>query len=123
MNEFSKLDHVPKIAGGRFIRLLSPFAPHLAEEIWHAKFKPESETIMFEPWPSFDEKYLVEDTVTYAVQVNGKVRAEMPMPADTSKEDVIAAAKEIENVAKWLEEGEIKKEIFVPGKIVGFVVK
>lgn len=123
MNEFSKLDHVPKIAGGRFIRLLSPFAPHLAEEIWHTKFKPESGTIGFESWPSYDEKYLVEDTVTYAVQVNGKLRAEMPLPADTAKDDVIAAAKQLENVAKWLAEGEIKKEIFVPGKIVGFVVK
>lgn len=123
LNEFSKLDHVPRIAGGKFIRLLSPFAPHLAEEIWHTKFKPDSETIVFEPWPSYDEKYLVEETVTYAVQVNGKVRAELALPADTSKEDAIAAAKEVEKVEQYLSEGDIKKEIFVPGKIIGFVVK
>ena len=123
MNEFSKLDHIPKIAGGRFIRLLSPFAPHLAEEIWQAKFKPDGGTIGFERWPTYEEKYLVEDTVTYAVQVNGKVRGELPMPADADKEIVLSAARELENVSKWLEEGDIKKEIFVPGKIVGFVVK
>lgn len=123
MNEFSKLDHIPKIAGGRFIRLLSPFAPHLAEEIWQAKFKPDGGTIGFERWPTYEEKYLVEDRVTYAVQVNGKVRGELPMPADADKEIVLSAARELENVSKWLEEGDIKKEIFVPGKIVGFVVK
>lgn len=123
MNEFSKLDHIPKIAGGKFIRLLSPFAPHLAEEIWATKFKPDGGTISFEAWPSFDEKYLVEDTVTYGVQVNGKVRGELAMPADANKDTVLTAARELENVAKWLEEGDVKKEIFVPGKIVGFVVK
>jgi len=123
MNEFSKLDHIPKIAGGKFIRLLSPFAPHLAEEIWHTKFKPEGKTIVFEPWPSFDEKYLVENTVTYAVQVNGKLRAELSMPAEAPKDEVLAAAKAIDKVAQYLAEGSIVKEIFVPGKIVGFVVK
>jgi len=123
MNEFSKLDHIPKIAGGKFIRLLSPFAPHLAEEIWHTKFKPEGKTIVFEPWPSFDEKYLVENTVTYAVQVNGKLRAELSMPAEAPKDEVLTAAKAIDKVAQYLAEGSIVKEIFVPGKIVGFVVK
>ncbi len=123
MNEFSKLDHIPKIAGSRFIRLLAPFAPHLAEEIWHTKFKTDSDTITYESWPTYDEKYLVEDSVTYAVQVNGKVRAELPFAKDGKKDEVIAAAKDIEKVSQYLNEGEIMKEIFVPNKIVGFVVK
>ncbi len=64
-----------------------------------------------------------EDTVTYAGQVNGKVRGDFQIAKDADKETVIAKAKEHENVAKYLTEGEIKKEIFVLGKIVGFVVK
>ncbi len=121
MNEFAKLDHIPRIAGGRFIRLLSPFAPHLAEELWK-KFKPESETIAFENWATYDEKYLVADTVVYAVQVNGKLRADFEMPKDAPREEVLEAAKKLEKVQKYLNEGVMRKEIFVPGKIVGFVV-
>ncbi len=123
LNGFSKLDYVPKIAGGRFIRLLSPFAPHLAEEIWKMKFKPDAETISREKWPSYDENFLEEETITYAVQVNGKVRGDFQINKDASKDEVISKAKEHENVAKYLAQGEIKKEIFVPGKIIGFVVK
>lgn len=121
INEFSKLDHIPRIAGGRFVRLLAPFAPHLAEELWQ-KFSPEDETISFVKWPSYDEKFLVSDSVVYAVQVNGKLRADFEMPKDATKEEVIAQAKTLEKVQKYLTEGEIKKEVFVPGKIVGFVV-
>jgi len=105
----------------KFAVILSPFAPHLAEELY-ANLGHE-DGLTYVTWPIYDEQYLVEDTVTYAVQVNGKLRAEMPLPADTSKDAAIAAAKDIENVAKWLSEGEVMKEIFVPGKIVGFVVK
>lgn len=101
--------------------LLAPFAPHLAEEIWHEILR-ESDTLAHEAWPTYDPKFLIDDTVTYAVQVNGKVRGELEIAKDADKDTVLAEAKKLEKVAKYLEEGEIKKEIFVPGKIVGFVV-
>jgi leucyl-tRNA synthetase len=123
MNAFSKLTVIPKIAGGRFIRLLSPFAPHLAEEIWTTKFKPKSKTIAFEQWPTYKEKWLVLDVVTYAIQINGKVRGEIKTSNNTPKKEVIADAKKIENITKWLKGKTIVKEIFIPGKIIGFVVK
>jgi len=120
-NELTAIDKVPTDVLEKFAVILSPFAPHLAEELY-ANLGHE-DGLTYVTWPIYDEQYLVEDTVTYAVQVNGKLRAEMPLPADTSKDAAIAAAKDIENVAKWLSEGEVMKEIFVPGKIVGFVVK
>jgi len=73
-------------------------------------------------WPEADEAMLVEDNVTFAVQVNGKLRGTIELPVDVSKEDALAAARELENVTKYLE-GDIVKEIFVPGKIIGFVVQ
>jgi len=105
----------------KFALILSPFAPHLAEEFW-ARLG-HTDTIAYEKWPDYDPALLVEDSVVYAVQVNGKLRGDIEMPKDADKDTVIAEAKKIEKVQKYLAEGEIKKEIFVPGKIVGFVVK
>ena len=123
INNFGNLDFVPKIAGGKFIRVLAPFAPHLAEEIWTTKFKSESKTITFENWPTYDEKLLVSDTIKYAVQVNGKVRGDFEIDKNAGKDKVLLEAKNIPNISKWIEGHDIIKEIFVPGKIVGFVVK
>lgn len=122
LNEASKWEQLPQEGMRAFVKILSPFAPHLAEEIW-SQFLGGKTTLTYEAWPSYDAKYLVEDTVTYAVQVNGKLRADFQAAADAGKEEVIAAAKEIEKVQKYLSEGNVVKEIFVPGKIVGFVVK
>ncbi len=123
INSFGKLDNIPKIAGGKFIRLLSPFAPHLAEEIWTTKFKSKTKTMAFETWPTYDEKLLLSNSVRYAVQINGKLRADFEIDKNKTKEDIVNKAKEIPNVAKWLNNKNIVKEIFVPGKIIGFVVK
>ncbi len=121
-NELTALEEVPREALETFALLLSPFAPHLAEEFWQGVLGKEG-TVAYEPWPTYDEKYLVEDSVTYAVQVNGKVRAEFEIAADSDKDTVLSTAKELEKIQQYLSEGEIRKEIFVPGKIVGFVVK
>ncbi len=126
MNAFQKLDTVPQIAGGKFVRLLAPFAPHLAEELWQ-KFSPEDETISFKSWPTYDESLLVENNVKYAVQVNGKLRGDFEISKNATKEECIAKAKTIEKVMNNISmlggEEKVRKEIFVPGKIVGFVVK
>lgn len=102
------------------IRLLAPVAPHLAEELW--ELTGNTDSVFDAEWPSYDESHLVEDSVTFAVQVNGKLRGTIELAKEISKEDAIASAKEMENVQKFLE-GTIVKEIFVPGKIIGFVVK
>jgi leucyl-tRNA synthetase len=104
-----------------FLRILSPWAPHLCEELWSRMGHTGS--ISAEAWPVWDPSALVEDSVNYAVQVGGKLRATLSLPRDASKDDVLAAAKGDESVARHLDGKEIVKEIFVPGKIVNFVVK
>ncbi|HEX7963871.1 MAG TPA: leucine--tRNA ligase [Candidatus Saccharimonadales bacterium] len=104
----------------RFVQLLAPFAPHIAEELW-AQFGHE-DSIHTSAWPTYDEKYLVSDTMTLAVQVNGKVRAEIEVPAGAAQEAVIEAAKQHEKVAGYLEGHDIKKAIYVAGKLVSFVI-
>jgi leucyl-tRNA synthetase len=121
-NALTAEDKVSREVLEAFAIIISPFAPHLAEEFW-VEVLGHTETIAYEAWPKFEAKYLVEDTVTYAVQVNGKVRADFQIAKDAGKDEVIKVAKEIERVQKYLNEGAVKKEIFVPGKIVGFVVK
>src|SRR6185295_9027940 len=121
-NEFTRMDSAPKSALEIFVLLLSPFAPHLAAELWSEKLA-HTEELSFMPWTEYDEKYLEADLVTYAVKVNGKLRGELSIAKAADKEVVIAAAKEVATVKKHLADKEIVKEIFVPGKIAGFVVK
>jgi leucyl-tRNA synthetase len=111
---------VPKEWMASFLLILSPFAPHLAEELW-ARLGHEG-SLAYAPWPSFDPKKLVLDEVTLAVQVNGKMRGRVTVPADVSKEDALAAAKADENVARHLEGKEMRREIYVPGRLVNLVV-
>ncbi|MCF7812327.1 leucine--tRNA ligase [Candidatus Gracilibacteria bacterium] len=122
LNELSDQKAISRSALRIFTLLLSPFAPHMAEEIWQ-EVLGEAKTLAYEPWPEYDPQFLIDEEVTYAVQVNGKVRGDFQISKDASKEEVLSEAKKLEKVSKYLKEGEIKKEIFVPGKIVGFVVK
>ncbi len=100
--------------------LLAPFAPHVAEELWHAI--GNDTTICDAQWPICNEDYLKEDTVNYAVSFNGKARYNIQLPADAGKEEAEKAALENPGAAKWLEGKTIKKVIVVPGKIVNIVV-
>ncbi len=112
---------IDKEAKKTVVRLIAPIAPHLAEECWE-KLGGEY-SVVDQGWPEYDEALTIDDTVTLGVQVNGKVRGEVEVAADASKEDALALARSNDNVAKYLEEGEVVKEIYVPGKIIGFVVK
>jgi leucyl-tRNA synthetase len=98
--------------------LLAPFAPHMAEEIWE-KLGNRS-TIFAQKWPAYDPELLKTDTITLAMQVNGKLRGSLTLPADASKDAVLSAAKE--QLGDKIS-GEVVKEIYVPGKIVNFVAK
>ena len=103
-----------------FSTLLSPLAPHLAEELWEV-LKGKG-FVIDQRWPSYDPALLVSDTLTIAVQINGKLRGTVQVAADASKEDIIAMAKQEENVKKYVDGVAIKKEIYVPGKLVSFVI-
>lgn len=100
--------------------LLAPFAPHMAEELWQELGHKDS--VHTQEWPEWDDKYLVSDTINVVVQVNGKVRANIEMPADSTEDTIIKAAKENEKVAAQIGDNPVKKSIYVPKKLVNLVV-
>jgi leucyl-tRNA synthetase len=102
--------------------VLAPFAPHVTEELWHTAIG-NTTTICDAQWPAFNEKYLVEDTVNYAVSFNGKARFNMQVANGTDKAEVEKLALANEGAAKWLDGKTIVKVIVVPNKIVNIVVK
>ena len=106
---------------GIFVRLLCPYAPHLAEEIWASL--GNKELCALAPWPTYDESKTVDSTIEIALQVNGKLRGTVMVAKDISKEDLLAVAKSDEKVAATIDGKTIIKEIVVPGKIVNIVVK
>ena len=121
VNEMTSLEVRPRSVLEQFVLLLSPYAPHMAEELW-AKLG-HAETLAYEPWPQADEQYLVEDLVTIAVQVNGKVREQLQVPADIDAEAIKELATGSEKVQTWVGDKTIVKVIYVPGKLVSVVVK
>jgi leucyl-tRNA synthetase len=121
LNAIEKEDHLGKQQWKIFVRLLAPFAPHLAEELWERS--GESKLIYQSAWPEYDGSKLAAATVLVAVQVNGKTRATIELAAQASQAEALKAARANESVAKWLKEGGEAKAIYVPGKIVSFVVK
>jgi leucyl-tRNA synthetase len=103
------------------ILLISPFAPHLAEELWERTGGLES--VFRQKWPAADPRHLREDAVEYPVQINGKVRDRVTVGAGAGQNEVLAAAKELPKVREQLAGQEILKEIVVPGKMISFVVR
>jgi len=102
------------------LKLMAPIAPHVTEELWHRIGHEGS--IHLEPWPEADAAAAAEDEVTMVIQVNGKVRDRISVPAGISAEDAEAAALAAEKVQSWLEEGEVRKVIARPPKLVNIVV-
>ncbi len=108
-----------------FLILLHPFAPHLAEELWtkliHAGFKPAMSGLAYSQWPRFDSALLVEDTMQIPVQVNGKLRDVIQVPAAISQTELEQAALASEKVKSFLDGKSVKKVIVVPKKLVNVV--
>ena len=100
--------------------LLTPFAPHISEELWHQL--GHDTTVCDAQWPTYNEAYLVEKTVTYVISFNGKARYNLDLPVGISREEAEKVALTHENSAKWLAGKTVKKVIVVPGKIVNVVV-
>ena len=121
VNAANKWDAVPRSTIEPFVKLLSPFAPHVAEELWERLGHAES--IAYADWPTFDEEKIKKDVVEMAVQVNGTVRATIAVGAEAGEEEVLATARADTNVQRYLDEGNVKREIYVPGRIVNFVVQ
>ncbi len=103
-----------------FLRLLAPFAPHIAEELWRIF---DDASVFLAGWPEYDESALKVDTVEIVVQVNGRVRGRIQVSAEASPDEVKAAARAHKNVQRFLEGKEIVKEVYVPGKILNLVVR
>ena len=111
----------PRAAVEPLAQLVSPIAPHIAEEMWK-RFGHE-DTITYESFPEFDEKYLVDDEVEVPVQINGKVKARVMVPADADQATVVGIAQSDERIAQLTEGKTVVKEIYVPGRMVNLVVK
>lgn len=119
LNDFTKLPTYPKKAVKMAIQVLAPLAPHIAEELW--QHIGEKGSVTHAPWPTYDPAYLVEESVLYVVQVNGKVRGRYSLPKDATQEAVLAHVKNDPAAQKYLQ-GEIVKVVFVPGKLLNIVV-
>jgi leucyl-tRNA synthetase len=120
-NFMSHEDSRPKSVLREFVKLLSPFAPHLGEELWNVL--GGSTTLAYEPWPKYDESLLVEDTVEIPVQIKGKLKAKLQVPNGLDAAALQAAAESDEAVKKLLEGKTVVKVIAVPGRMVNFVVR
>jgi len=105
----------------KFIQILSPFAPHLAEEVWEKLGNRES--VFKSAWPEYDEELIKDETINLVVQVNGKLRATIQVAADISEDDAKKAAFDNADVKKWVDGKETVKIVFVPGKLLNIVVK
>ncbi len=121
VNELSQLKCHSRAILEPLLIVLAPFAPHIAEELWHSALGHDT-TINDAQWPEWNEEYLVESMARYAVSFNGKARFNIEVPADMSADEVQAVAMADEAAAKWLDGKTVRKVIVVPGKIVNIVV-
>ena len=133
VSEMMKLSNALNDAGDRLsspvyaegvetlLRLIAPFAPHIAEELWQLTGHPES--VHLQPWPQWDEEALVVDEIALVIQIMGKTRGTIQVPAQASKTDLEQFARESELAQRYIEGQSIKKVIVVPGKLVNFVLE
>jgi leucyl-tRNA synthetase len=119
-NAFTGQEVRPKSAMETFVLLLSPMAPHAAEELWQALGHDES--LAYEPWPSYDPALLKDDEIEVPVQINGKLRARIQAPADADPKALEAIARADERVAGLLVGKKVIKVVVIPGKLVNFVI-
>ncbi len=120
VNEISKEGKIVKSDFEKFVLLLSPFAPHMAEEIW--QILGHKNSITFEKWPEFDATLVQDIEITLAIQVNGRLRDTLIVPADITEKDAKKMAVESQKIQKWLEGKEPKKIIYIKSKLVSIVV-
>jgi leucyl-tRNA synthetase len=120
VNELKRLECRKRQILQPLTRILAPFAPFTAEELWH--HLGEKDSVHHAAWPAFDEAWLVEDEITYPVSINGKTRLTVPFAAGTPPEALEKAVLEMEAVQRWLEGKPVKKVIVVPGRMINLVI-
>jgi leucyl-tRNA synthetase len=120
-NFFTKESVHPHSVMEQFVLLLSPFAPHIAEELW--QLLGHTKTLAYEPWPRYDDALTKDAEIEIPVQILGKLRGKVTVPADSDQATIVAAARADSRIAELLTGKEVVKTIVVPGKLVNFVVK
>jgi leucyl-tRNA synthetase len=121
LNIATKKGKVTHGTASAFIKILSPFAPHMAEELWHLMGADFS--LAYEAWPVFNEEYLKEELFEYPVSFNGKMRFKMELPVNMSKEEIINSVLADERARKWIGSATPSNIIVVPNRIVNIVIK
>lgn len=121
INLATKKGKITRRTAETFIKILSPFAPHLAEELWN--LAGHKKTIAYEPWPEYNEEYLKEDTFEYPVSFNGKLRFKLELPLSMDREEIVDRVVSDPRSAKWLSGKKPENVIVVPGKIINVVVR
>ncbi|WP_458354077.1 leucine--tRNA ligase [Peribacillus frigoritolerans] len=119
INDAYKADSLPKVYIEGFVKLLAPVAPHIAEELWSKL--GHSESITYGTWPAFDEAKLVDNEVEIVIQINGKVKAKLMVPTDTTREKLEEIAMGDDSIKEQIDGKTIRKVIAVPGKLVNIV--
>jgi leucyl-tRNA synthetase len=119
-NELRRLNCNKKAILQELVVLIAPFAPHIAEELWHRLGNDGS--VHHATYPEYDEKYLKEDSITYPIAINGKTRATVDFPADAGRDELQKAAPDLPEIQKWLDGKTIRKVIVVPGRMINIVV-
>ena len=120
INEAYKQDQLPREYAEGFVQMFSVFAPHMGEELWEKLGHTES--ISYQPWPTFDPEKLIQETKEIVVQVNGKLRGRFEAKLDESKENMEKLALEVENVKNFIGDSPVRKVIVVPNKLVNIVI-
>ncbi|MBX4206389.1 class I tRNA ligase family protein [Candidatus Parcubacteria bacterium] len=120
VNALEKQEQVSKEEFETLLKLLAPFAPHVAEELW--RIMGHGTSIHQEPWPKHDDSRLAPEEVVIVVQVNGKVRGKFVAPAAVSEAEAVERAKSLPEVVTWLEGKAVGRAVYVPRKLVNFVL-
>ncbi len=123
INHLEKKQNISELEYKAFLTILSPFAPHIAEELWHLK-NPTAKSVHLENWSKYDDKYLAEDEVSIIIQINGKLRDSIRVESSRLKvqDDVEKEARKSEKVNKYLQGQTVKKIIYIEGKLLNFVI-
>ena len=121
VNEFSKCEKMPREAAETFVKLLCPYAPHIAEELW--ELLGNQAPVSLAAWPAYSEEFLKEDEIEILIQINGRPRERMMMPVDAPPAEMERLALACDGVRKQLEGKNVVKVICVPKRVVNIVVK
>jgi leucyl-tRNA synthetase len=120
VNEMDKVDYIKESDFKSFLQILAPFAPHMTEEIW--RDMGEKKSIHISKWPKWNTSKVVEDKIKLAIQINGKVRAEMVVPVGMEEEEIKSQAQRLPELASWLDGHTIRRVIYVTGRLINIVV-